>query len=78
MQLPHLVIIDEYMRSYIFDQLYGDLRKTDPNFPFIEIASTANTLEMAGWTSDSISRMSRDVLDKHLAESIVMELSKVM
>lgn len=78
MQLPHLVIIDEYMRSYIFDQLYGDLRKSDPNFPFIEIASTANTLEMAGWTSDSISRMSRDVLDKHLAESIVMELSKVM
>ena len=78
LQPPHLVIIDQSMRNYIFDQLYEDLRKIDPMFPFIEIASAANTLEMAGWTSDSITRMSRDVLDKHLAESIVMELSKVM
>lgn len=78
LQLPHLVIIDQFMRGYEFDQLYGDLRKTDPNFPFIEIASAANTLEMAGWTSDTMSRLSRDVLGRHLAESIVMELSKVM
>ena len=78
MQLPHLVVIDQFMRNEIFDQLHEDLRKTDPIFPFIEIASTANTLEMAGWTSDSMTRLSRDVLDKHLAESIAMELSKVM
>ena len=78
LQLPHLVIIDQFMRGYVFDQLYEDLRKTDPNFPFIEIASAANTLEMAGWTSDTMSRLSRDVLGRHLAESIVLELSKVM
>ena len=78
MQLPHLVIIDQLMRSDIFDQLHEDLRKADPIFPFIEIASTANTLEMAGWTSDSMTRLSRDVLGKHLAESIALELSKVM
>lgn len=78
MQLPHLVIIDQLMRSDIFDQLHEDLRKADPIFPFIEIASTANTLEMAGWTSDSMTRLSRDVLGKHLAESISLELSKVM
>ena len=78
LQLPHLVIIDQYMRGYLFNQLYEDLRKTDPSFPFIEIASSANTLEMAGWTSDTMSRLSRDVLGRHLAESIVMELSKVM
>ena len=78
LQLPHLVIIDQFMRGYMFDQLYEDLRKTDPNFPFIEIASAANTLEMAGWTSDTMSRLSRDVMGRHLAESIVMELSKLM
>ena len=78
LQLPHLVIIDQFMRGDEFDQLYEDLRKTDPHFPFIEIASAANTLEMAGWTSDTMSRLSRDVLDRYLAESIVMELSKVM
>ena len=78
LQLPHLVIIDQFMRGHVFDQLYKDLRKTDPNFRFIEIASAANTLEMAGWTSDTMPRLSRDVLVRHLAESIVMELSKVM
>ena len=78
LQLPNLVIIDENMRSPVFDGLYEDLRQTDPDFPFIEIASTANTLEMAGWTSDSLSRLSRDVLASHLAETIMMDLAKVM
>ena len=78
MQLPNLVIIDQNMRGYVFDGLYEDLRKTDPDFPFIEIASAANTLEMAGWTSDSMSRLSRDVLQSHLAETVMMDLAKVM
>lgn len=78
MQLPNLVIIDQEMRSPVFDQLYEDLRKTDPDFPFIEIASTPNTLEMAGWTSESMSRLSRDVLASHLAETVMMDLAKVM
>lgn len=78
LQTPHLVIIDQYMRNYVFDQLYEDLRNSIPSFPFIEIASAPNTLEMAGWTSDSISRLSRDALASHLAELIIMDLSKVM
>lgn len=78
MQLPNLVIIDQHMRGEIFDELHSDLRKADPNFPFIEIAAIANTLEMAGWTSDSMSRLSRDVLATHLAETVVMDLAKVM
>lgn len=78
LQLPNLVIIDENMRGHVFDGLYEDLRKTDPDFPFIEIAATANTLEMAGWTSDSMSRLSRDVLSSHLAETVMMDLAKVM
>ena len=78
LQLPNLVIIDQYMRSPVFDGLHKALRQTDPDFPFIEIASTANTLEMAGWTSDSLSRLSRDVLASHLAETIMMDLAKVM
>ena len=78
LQLPNLVIIDQYMRNSVFDGLHEALRQTDPDFPFIEIASTANTLEMAGWTSDSPSRLSRDVLASHLAETIMMDLAKVM
>lgn len=78
LQLPNLVIIDQNMRSPVFDRLYEDLRQTDPDFPFIEIASAANTLEMAGWTSDSMSRLSRDVLASHLAETVMMDLAKVM
>lgn len=78
MQLPNLVIIDQHMRGHTFDELHDDLRKADPDFPFIEIAATANTLEMAGWTSDSMSRLSRDVLATHLAETVVMDLAKVM
>jgi hypothetical protein len=62
----------------VFDDLYEVLRRTDPDFPFIEIAAAANTLEMAGWTSDSMSRLSRDALAGHLAATIMMDLAKVM
>ena len=75
---PHLVIIDQRVRDHIFDELREDLRKTDPNYPFIEIASESNTLEMAGWMSDSMTRVSRDSLRAQLASILVMELAKVM
>lgn len=75
---PHLVIIDQRVRDHIFEELRQDLRKTDPNFPFIEIASESNTLEMAGWMSDSMTRVSRDSLRAQLASILVMELAKVM
>lgn len=78
LDFPTLVIIDQNMRDRVFNELYLDLRNTDPNFPFIEIAATANTLEMAGWTSDSMSRLSQDALQTHLVTFVATELSKVM
>ena len=76
--VPHLVIIDQRVRDHIFDELREDLRRTDPNFPFIEIATESNTLEMAGWMSDSMTRVSRDTLSTQLSPILVMELAKVM
>lgn len=78
MESPTLVIIDEHMRDRIFEELHADLRNLDPNFPFVEVAAAANTLEMAGWTSESMSRLSKDVLQTHLATILAAELAKVM
>lgn len=78
MESPTLVIIDEHMRDRIFDELYDDLRNADPYFPFVEIAAAPSTLEMAGWTSESMSRLSKDVLHTHLASVLAAELAKVM
>ena len=78
LESPTLVIVDQHMRDPVFSELYVELRNTDPNFPFIEIASAANILEMAGWTSDSMSRLSKDALQTHLAGVVAMELAKVM
>ena len=75
---PHMLLIDERLRDHVFEELYQDLKKIDPNFPFIEIASEANTFEVAGWMSDSMSRVSLDVLREQLPYVLVMELAKVM
>ena len=75
---PHLVIIDEPMRDDEFNELSEDLRKVEPNFPFVEIATGTNVLEMAGWMSDSMTRLSRDTIRAQLASILVMELAKVM
>ncbi len=78
LDMPHMVIIDQRVRDHIFDELRDDLRKTDPNFPFVEIATESNTLEVAGWMSDSMTRLSRDSLRSQLASILVLELAKVM
>lgn len=75
---PHLVIIDERVRDHIFDELSADLKRTDPNYPFVEIANESNTLEIAGWMSDSITRLSRDALRAQLPSILALELAKVM
>jgi hypothetical protein len=74
---PHMVIIDERVRDPAFEELCGDLRRIDANYPFIEIASASNVLEMAGWMSDSMTRLSRDSLRTQLASILAMELAKV-
>ena len=78
MESPTLVMIDEHMRDRIFEELYEDLRNLDPSFPFIEVAAAAGTFEMAGWTSDSMSRLSKDALQTQLATVLAAELAKVM
>lgn len=78
LDMPHMVIIDQRIRDHIFDELRDDLRKMDPNFPFVEIATESNTLEVAGWMSDSMTRLSRDSLRSQLASILVLELAKVM
>ena len=78
METPHMVIIDERVRDHVFDELRAELRKIDPNYPFIEIASESNTLEVAGWMSDSMTRLSRDALRSQLPSIMVLELAKVM
>lgn len=74
---PHMIIIDERVRDDGFNELREDLRRTDPNYPFIEIASESNVLEMAGWMSDSMTRLSRDSLRTQLGSILAMELAKV-
>ena len=74
---PHMVVIDERVRDPVFEELYADLRRIDANFPFIEIASEPNILEMAGWMSDSMTRLSRDSLRTQLGSILAMELAKV-
>ncbi len=78
METPHMVVIDERVRDHVFDELRAELRKIDPNYPFIEIASESNTLEVAGWMSDSMTRLSRDALRSQLPSIMVLELAKVM
>ena len=78
LDIPHMVIIDERVRDAIFDELSEDLRRTDPNYPFIEIANESNVLELAGWMSDSITRISRDGLRTQLTPILAMELAKVL
>lgn len=75
--IPHMIIIDERVRDAVFDVLSVELRKIDPNYPFIEIANESNVLEMAGWMSDSMTRISRDGLRNQLAPILAMELAKV-
>lgn len=75
---PHMVIIDQKLRDHIFDELRSDLRRTDPNFPFIEISQESNTLEVAGWMSDSMTRLGRDALRSQLPSIMVLELAKVI
>ncbi|RYX90937.1 MAG: hypothetical protein EOO28_27455 [Comamonadaceae bacterium] len=78
MDIPHMIIIDERLRDEHFDELRRDLHKIDPNLPFLEIADASNTLEMASWMSNSMTRVSRDALRSQLPSIMVFELAKVI
>jgi len=78
LDIPHMIIIDERLRDPQLDELRRDLHKIDPNLPFLEIADASNTLEMASWMSDSMTRVSRDSLRSQLPSIMVFELAKVI
>jgi hypothetical protein len=78
MDVPHMIIIDQKLRDHIFDELRSDLRRTEPNYPFIEIATETNTLEIAGWMDDSMTRLGQGALRSQLPSILMLELSKVM
>ena len=78
LDVPHIIIIDERVRDAVFDELRADLCKTDPHYPFIEIASESNVFEMAGWMSESMTRISRDGLRTQLTPILAMELAKAL
>lgn len=74
---PHMILVDGRLRDERIDLLRRELHQTDPNFPFVEIADESNTLEMASWMSDSMTRVSRDSLRAQLPTILVFELAKV-
>lgn len=78
LDIPHMIIIDERLHDPLVDELRRDLHKIDPNLPFLEIAEASNTLEMASWMSDSMTRVSRDSLRSQLPSIMVFELAKVI
>jgi hypothetical protein len=76
--MPHLVIIDERLHDDAFGRLQNDITSTDPNLGFIEIADESNTFEMSSWMSDSMTRVSRDVMRAQLPSVLTLELARAL
>ncbi len=78
LDLPNLIIIDEQLRDDAFDQMLNDVRSTNPNFGFLEITNDADTFEISSWMTDSMTRVSRDVLRAQLPSVLSMELARAL
>ena len=78
MEQPQLIIVDERFKDEQFDELRADLLRMQPNFPFIEVAYESNTLTMAGWMGENMTRINRDKLAQQLPEALAIEMSKVL
>lgn len=78
MEQPQLIIVDERFKDEHFDELRADLLRMQPNFPFIEVAYESNTLTMAGWMGENMTRINRDKLAQQLPEALAIEMSKVL
>ena len=76
--MPHLIIIDEQLNDDSFGRLQNDITSTNPNLGFIEIADESNTFEISSWMSDSMARVSRDVLRAHLPSVLTLELARAL
>jgi hypothetical protein len=78
LDLPHLIIIDERLRDDAFDQMQQEIKGMDPSFGFLEITDDANTFEISSWMSDSMTRVSREVLRAQLPSVLTLELARVL
>jgi hypothetical protein len=76
MGLPHLIVIDERLRDDRFEAMQAEIRGIEPNFGFLEIADQFNTFEVSSWMSDSMTRVSRDVLRAQLPSVLMLELAR--
>ena len=76
--MPHLIIIDEQLNDDSFGRLQNDITSTDPNLGFIEIADESNTFEISSWMSDSMTRVSRDVMRAQLPSVLTLELARAL
>ena len=78
LDMPHLIVIDERLRDDAFDALLREIKSMDPNFGFLEITDDANTFEISSWMSDSMTRVSRDVLRAQLPSVLTLELARAL
>ncbi len=75
---PHMLIVDERVRDEQLDNLVLDLKRHNPNFGLLEVADDANTFAMASWTSDTNTRVSRELLRAQLSSLLTLELAKAI
>ncbi len=78
LDMPHLIIIDERLRDDAFDRLLQEIKNMDPNFGFLEITDDADTFEISSWMSDSMTRVSRDILRAQLPSVLTLELARAL
>lgn len=76
--MPHLVVIDERLNDDSFGRLQNDITATNPNLGFIEIADESNVFEISSWMSDSLTRVSRDVMRAQLPSVLTLELARAL
>lgn len=76
--VPQLIIIDQRQRDDTFDQLLMEIRDTDPDFGVLEITDDANTFEISSWMSESMTRVSRELLRAQLPAVITRELARAL
>jgi len=76
--MPHLIIVDEQLNDDSFGRLQVEITSTHPNLGFIEIADESNTFEISSWMSDSLTRVSRDVMRAQLPSVLTLELARAL
>jgi hypothetical protein len=77
LEIPDMIILDEAVRSEIFEELRQKVLKENINFPCLEIVDQKNVVELGTWHEGATSRVSRADLKKQLQGMLAMELAKV-